>query len=349
MRAAAEQHGFRYLSRPDRGYFKKAGNLRFGFEHSDGDLILIFDADFVPAAGLPRRTSCRTSTTTTVGIVQSPQYFDARDADELAAAGGRRHPGALLPLGAAVPRPLPTPPICVGTCALYRRAALDRGRRLRADRPLRGRAHRRQPDAGRLSRPVRAGPRRRRACAPTRSTGSSTSSTAGAPARCACCCRRAFHVDRLIAASAALLLVRVPLLHHHRRERVRDGAPADPDGLVRRRARDSRPTTSSSLLAMVARQSVVPLITFSGVADRPRPGPDVLLLLPRAGAVRRSARTHRRLGRHRRPARSRTAERVHRLTRWWCIGCRSLLWVAIVGYVPVFGLANYSLMIASPW
>ena len=41
----------------------------------------------------------------TVGIVQSPQFFDARLADELAAARGRRDAGALLPLGAAVPGP----------------------------------------------------------------------------------------------------------------------------------------------------------------------------------------------------------------------------------------------------
>lgn len=49
LAAMAADFGFRYGSRPDRGWFKKAGNLHFGFGCSAGEFILILDADFTPA------------------------------------------------------------------------------------------------------------------------------------------------------------------------------------------------------------------------------------------------------------------------------------------------------------
>jgi hypothetical protein len=51
----AAEMGFRY-SRTNRGWFKKAGNLRHGFGLSEGDFILILDADFAPRPGPARRT-----------------------------------------------------------------------------------------------------------------------------------------------------------------------------------------------------------------------------------------------------------------------------------------------------
>ena len=47
VRDLAWEYGFRYLTRPNRGYLKTAGNLRFGYQNSSGDFIAIFDADFV--------------------------------------------------------------------------------------------------------------------------------------------------------------------------------------------------------------------------------------------------------------------------------------------------------------
>src|SRR6185436_10326028 len=44
----AQEFGFIYLIRPNRGWMKKAGNLRYGFEHSSGQFIAVFDADFAP-------------------------------------------------------------------------------------------------------------------------------------------------------------------------------------------------------------------------------------------------------------------------------------------------------------
>src|SRR5439155_5041020 len=75
VRALARQHGFEYTVRENRGYLKKAGNLRHGYEQSSSDFIAIFDADFVPRPDflfelVPYFQDA------SVGIVQSPQYFD---------------------------------------------------------------------------------------------------------------------------------------------------------------------------------------------------------------------------------------------------------------------------------
>jgi Glycosyl transferase family 2 len=75
VRELAWEYGFYYLTRPNRGYLKKAGNLRFGYEHSTGDFIAIFDADFVPRPDYLRQLMPYT-TEEDVAIVQSPQYFD---------------------------------------------------------------------------------------------------------------------------------------------------------------------------------------------------------------------------------------------------------------------------------
>ena len=47
VRRLAAKYGFSYLARPG-SKFKKAGNLRYGAEHTNGEIIAIFDADFVP-------------------------------------------------------------------------------------------------------------------------------------------------------------------------------------------------------------------------------------------------------------------------------------------------------------
>ena len=44
----ARDFGFAYATRPKRGWFKKSGNLLWGFEVSNGDFVLLLDADFAP-------------------------------------------------------------------------------------------------------------------------------------------------------------------------------------------------------------------------------------------------------------------------------------------------------------
>jgi cellulose synthase (UDP-forming) len=123
IKALSSRFGFQYLSRPDRGRLKKAGNLAFGMAHSDSDVVTILDADFAPRPEyllelMPYLDDPR------VGIVQSPQFFDTHVGGPwLQRAAGadqelfyRWFQPSLDAVGA---------PICVGTCAVYRRAALD--------------------------------------------------------------------------------------------------------------------------------------------------------------------------------------------------------------------------------
>ena len=124
VRELACSYGFTYLSRPDRGHLKKAGNLRFGFDHSSGDVIAVFDADFVPRRDYLFELAPYLDESD-VAIVQSPQFFDVhKTMNWLQRAAGatqvlfyrwvqpsRDHSGAA---------------ICVGTSALYRRSALER-------------------------------------------------------------------------------------------------------------------------------------------------------------------------------------------------------------------------------
>ena len=122
VRRLAERFGFRYEVRPDRGHMKKAGNLKHGFSVSDGDVIAIFDADFVPRPDFLNELMPYLDDPA-VAIVQSPQFFDThrglpwlqRSAGAVQESFYRWAQPSRDALGA---------PICVGTCALYRRSAL---------------------------------------------------------------------------------------------------------------------------------------------------------------------------------------------------------------------------------
>jgi cellulose synthase (UDP-forming) len=123
VRDLAWRHGLGYLSRPDRGYMKKAGNLSYGSENTSGDMIVIFDADFVPRRDFLLELVPYMDDPT-VGIVQSPQFFDTtkqmnwvqRCAGSTQELFYRFIQPSRDALGAAV---------CVGTSALYRRTAIE--------------------------------------------------------------------------------------------------------------------------------------------------------------------------------------------------------------------------------
>jgi len=72
----AKYYGFTYLARPNRREMKKAGNLKYAYERTDGDFIAIFDADFSPHEDFLIEMIPYTAAKN-VGIVQSPQYFHA--------------------------------------------------------------------------------------------------------------------------------------------------------------------------------------------------------------------------------------------------------------------------------
>lgn len=119
----AAHWGYRYLARKSSA-FKKAGNLQYGLMHSTGDAILLLDADFVPRPEFLRETLPYLDDPT-VGIVQTPQYFDVQSSQSWL----QRCAGATQELFFRFIQPSRDAvgaAICVGTSAVYRRAALDR-------------------------------------------------------------------------------------------------------------------------------------------------------------------------------------------------------------------------------
>lgn len=124
VRRLAVRFGFTCLARPDRGRMKKAGNLRYGFSHSRGDFIAIFDADFRPRHDFLTELLPYFDQDKRLGIVQSPQFFDALARQNWIERGA----GAVQELfyrAVQVSRQASGGAICVGSNAIYRRAALN--------------------------------------------------------------------------------------------------------------------------------------------------------------------------------------------------------------------------------
>jgi len=122
--ALAEDFGFGYLVRPNRGWYKKAGNLRHAFTQSTGEFVLILDADFTPRHDLPLEMLPYFDADPALGIVQSPQYFRTHARQSWTERGA----GAVQELFyrmVQVSRDRHQGAICVGSCAIYRRKALE--------------------------------------------------------------------------------------------------------------------------------------------------------------------------------------------------------------------------------
>jgi cellulose synthase (UDP-forming) len=127
LETLAKVFGFTYLSRPDKGYMKKAGNLRYGFGLTSSDYVAILDADFVADPRFLLETIPYMVKNPKVAIVQTPQYFACSDI---------MHEDNMLEYGAGqiqeefykqiqVSRDRIQGSICVGSNALYSRKALD--------------------------------------------------------------------------------------------------------------------------------------------------------------------------------------------------------------------------------
>ena len=118
----ATQFGFHYIVRPNRGDPKKAGSLQYAFARTSGDYIVILDADFCPRPDFLRYLVPYFDDPT-IGIVQSPQYFDSGEnlnwIERTAGATQELFYRWILPS-----RDRFDAAVCVGTCALYRREAL---------------------------------------------------------------------------------------------------------------------------------------------------------------------------------------------------------------------------------
>jgi cellulose synthase (UDP-forming) len=121
-RTCAPSFGFTYVRRPSLRQHKKAGNLNYAFRHTRGEHIVIFDADFRPRADFLAETVPYMDNQS-VGIVQTPQFFRVSSRQ----AWVERAAGATLEVfyrAVQVSRDRFGSALCVGSNAVYRRAAL---------------------------------------------------------------------------------------------------------------------------------------------------------------------------------------------------------------------------------
>lgn len=121
-----KKHNFNYLSRPNKGEKKKAGNLKYGFEHSSGEYILVLDADFAPEKEIIFELLPYPETDSTIGITQSPQDFILNKDQPLYLQKGDIGVQEFFYRICEVARNTYNASICVGTNALYRREALQK-------------------------------------------------------------------------------------------------------------------------------------------------------------------------------------------------------------------------------
>jgi cellulose synthase (UDP-forming) len=114
--------GLTYVRRPEHVY-KKSGNLNYAFHRTHGDLIVIFDADFCPRSDFLAETLPYMDDPT-IGIVQTPQYFRASPQQTWV----ERAAGPTLEIfyrAVQISRDRFGSALCVGSNAVYRRAALE--------------------------------------------------------------------------------------------------------------------------------------------------------------------------------------------------------------------------------
>lgn len=112
------------IMREDRGYLKKAGNLRNAFKQTSGEFIAIFDADFCPTPNFFQNTLPYMFNDPKIAIVQTPQYFDVANSKNWV-ENGAAYVQELFYRLIQVNRNHFGGSICVGTNALYRRKALE--------------------------------------------------------------------------------------------------------------------------------------------------------------------------------------------------------------------------------
>lgn len=124
----ALKYGFTYLSRPNKGQYKKSGNLQYGYENSSGQFVFILDADFIPTKDSLRDLIPYIASDSEIGILQTPQYFeqskDVHSRSKIEFGGGNIVEDfyrVIMPC-----RDEFKAGMCVGTSAIYRRSAIDK-------------------------------------------------------------------------------------------------------------------------------------------------------------------------------------------------------------------------------
>ncbi|CAM9337250.1 unnamed protein product [Ectocarpus fasciculatus] len=124
VKALASTFGFEYVLRADVPALKKAGNLRNAFARTSGEAIAIFDADFCPRADFLKETVPYFGEDPTIGIVQTPQYFRHRKEQTWVEQGAGVSQEFFYRM-VQMNQDRFNAAVCVGSCGLYRRAALE--------------------------------------------------------------------------------------------------------------------------------------------------------------------------------------------------------------------------------
>jgi cellulose synthase (UDP-forming) len=117
--------GVGYLTRPDNAH-AKAGNLNNGLARTDGALVAVFDADFVPHANFLRRT-VGLFADPEIGLVQTPQHFFNKDPVQMNLHIPQDWPDEqrLFFDEMAASRDAWDAAFCCGSCSIMRRAAVE--------------------------------------------------------------------------------------------------------------------------------------------------------------------------------------------------------------------------------
>jgi cellulose synthase/poly-beta-1,6-N-acetylglucosamine synthase-like glycosyltransferase len=124
LKDLSHQYGYTYISRSNKGELKKAGNIRNAFAISNGEYELILDADFVPRPDMLKTMVPYMIQDPKIAIVQTPQYFSIKN-EQTPIEKGAAYIQELFYRLIQVNRGAWNASICVGTCALYRRSALE--------------------------------------------------------------------------------------------------------------------------------------------------------------------------------------------------------------------------------
>ncbi len=125
MRELARELGCCYVARPDNAH-AKAGNLNHALKLSEGELVLCFDADFIPTTDFLQRT-VGFFRDAKVALVQTPQNFFNDDAvmRNLGVAHAIEDEQKFFFRALQPGRDARNAIVCHGTCWVGRRAALE--------------------------------------------------------------------------------------------------------------------------------------------------------------------------------------------------------------------------------
>ena len=124
VKSLALRFGFSYVRRVDRPKLKKAGNLRHAFRLTSGDFFTVFDADFCPRPEFLLETIPYLIADPRRAILQTPQFFrSSRDQTWIEQGAGAAMEYCYRMLQQCYDQWGGS--ICVGTNAVYRRAALE--------------------------------------------------------------------------------------------------------------------------------------------------------------------------------------------------------------------------------